>query len=258
MSEKIKPYPGTQSVLRAVALLKCFDDEHPKWTLSDLSRTLGLNKTTVFRLLSALESENLLSRSERCKSYVLGPEILAIAGFALRNIDLRAAARPELEKLTESTGETASLEIVSGHEMLIIDEIVGGHVVSGIRSLGTRWPLYGTSAGLSVLAFWPKIKREAYLNRNLEPITEHSTIESLILNDLLDRFADEGYAVSDEMLEAGLVAIGAPLFNHDGQTEAAISIYGPKNRLDKNRILTVGSQVRAAANNISIKLGYRP
>ncbi|MFN2303515.1 MAG: helix-turn-helix domain-containing protein, partial [Anaerolineales bacterium] len=102
MSQKTKPYPGTQSVLRAVALLKCFDVEHPQWSLSDLSRELGLNKTTVFRLLSALESESLLSRNERGESYVLGPEILAMAGFALRNIDLRAAARSDLEQLAES------------------------------------------------------------------------------------------------------------------------------------------------------------
>jgi IclR family acetate operon transcriptional repressor len=258
MSQKTKPYPGTQSVLRAVALLKCFDDEHPQWSLSDLSRKLGLNKTTVFRLLSALESESLLARSEGGETYVLGPEILAIAGFALRNIDLRAAARSDLEKLAESTGETASLEIVSGDEMLIIDEIVGGHLVSGIRSLGTRWPLHGTSTGLSVLAVWPRMKRETYINQDLEPITTHTITEGQVLNDLLDRFADVGYAVSDEMLESGLVAIGAPLFDYNGHAEAAISIYGPKNRLDENRILTVSSQVRDAANNISKKLGYRP
>jgi DNA-binding IclR family transcriptional regulator len=60
------------------------------------------------------------------------------------------------------------------------------------------------------------------------------------------------------MLESGLVAIGAPLFDYNGHAEAAISIYGPKNRLDENRILTVSSQVRDAANNISKKLGYRP
>jgi DNA-binding IclR family transcriptional regulator len=250
MSQKTKPYPGTQSVLRAVALLKCFDDEHPQWTLSDLSRTLGLNKTTVFRLLSALESENFLSRSEGGESFILGPEIITMAGFALRNIDLRASARSDLEQLAETTGETTSLEMVSGNEMLIIDEIVGGHLVSGIRSLGTRWPLHGTSTGLSILAVWPRMKRETYLNRKLEAITSNTIIEWQVLNDLLDRFAEEGYAVSDEMLEPGLVAIGAPLFDHDGHTEAAISIYGPKSRLDENRIIAVSSQVRDAANNM--------
>ncbi|MFN2118701.1 MAG: IclR family transcriptional regulator [Candidatus Promineifilaceae bacterium] len=258
MSQRIKPYPGTQSVLRAVALLKCFNDDHPQWNLSELSRTLGLNKTTVFRLLSALESENLLSRNAEGDSYVLGPEILVMAGFALRNTDLRTAARPDLERLAESTGETASLEIVTGFEMLIIDEIVGGHLVSGVRSLGTRWPLHGTSTGLSVLAVWPRARRESYLSQDLKPITPQTIIESQALNKLLDHFSEQGFAISDEMLESGLVAIGAPLLNHEGHAEAAISIYGPKNRLDEMRILTVGLQVRDAAKNISQKLGYLP
>lgn len=258
MSQRIKPYPGTQSVLRAVALLKCFDDEHPEWNLSNLSRALDLNKTTVFRLLSALESENLIARREGGENYTLGPEILVMAGFALRNIDLRSSARPVLERLAQSCGETASLEIVSGNEMLIIDEIVGGHLVSGVRSLGTRWPLHGTSTGLAVLASWPKGKRESYLNQDLEAITSHTVTERQTLDILLDRFASQGFAISDEMLEPGLVAIGAPLFNHDGHVEAAISIYGPKSRLDKKRILTVSSQVQDAASTISNKLGYRP
>ena len=252
-----KPYPGTQSVLRAVALLKCFDDENPEWNLTDLSRTLDLNKTTVFRLLSALESENLIARRDGGESYILGPEILVMAGFALRNIDLRSTARPFLEQLAESSGETASLEIVSGDEMLIIDEIVGGYLVSGVRSLGTRWPLHGTSTGLAILSTWPTVKRESYLRRELEAITSFTTTERPALRELLNRFACQGYAVSDEMLEPGLVAIGAPLFNHDGQVEAAISIYGPKNRLDEKRILTVSSQVRDAAHNVSKKLGHR-
>ena len=252
-----KPYPGTQAVLRAVALLKCFDEGHPEWNLSDLSRAVDLNKTTVFRLLSALESEGLIAREDGGESYILGPEILVLAGIALRNLDLRSAARPILEQLAQSSGETASLEIVSGDEMLIIDEVVGGYLVSGIRSLGTRWPLHGTSTGLAVLAAWSSGKRESYLSQNLEALTSHTVTERLLLIDLLEQFANQGYAVSDEMLESGLVAIGAPLFNYDGQVEAAISIYGPKSRLDKKRIVAVSSQVREAANSISKKLGNR-
>ena len=82
-------------------------------------------------------------------------------------------------------------------------------------------------------------------------------IEQPALDKLLSCFAHQGFAVSDEMLEPGLVAIGAPLVNHDGQIEAAISIYGPKNRLNEQRIAKVGSEVLEAANYISVQLGYR-
>ena len=257
MDRPTKPYPGTQSVLRAISLLKCFDDEHPEWNLSTLTHALSLNKTTVFRLLSALESEGLVTRGSDGESYILGSEFVAMAGYALRNSDLRSTVRPALEHLAETTSETASLEILSGGEMLIIDEIVGGHLVSGVRSIGTRWPLHGTSTGLAILAAWPSQKRESYLSGDLKAITSRTVTEPKVLRKLLSRFSAQGYALSDEMLEPGLVAIGAPLVNYDQQVEAAISIYGPKSRLDEQHIQMMGVLVRDAASDISAKLGFR-
>jgi DNA-binding IclR family transcriptional regulator len=258
MSRLVRPYPGTQSVLRAVAILKCFDDQKPQWSLAELTRALNLNKTTLFRLLSALESEGLVARTSGGERYILGPELVAMAGYALRNMDLRFMARTTLETLAEASGETASLEILSGDEMLIIDEIVGEHLVSGVRSVGTRWPLHGTSTGLALLASWPQKERDDYFRRDLSAITPHTITDPDTLNCLLSRISDQGYALSDEMLEPGLVAIGAPIVNVDGQTKAAISIYGPKNRLDSETIKMVAGMVRDAAVDLSTRLGYRP
>ena len=258
MSQPAKAYPGTQSVLRAVAILKCFDDQKPEWTLAELTRALDLNKTTLFRLLSALESEGLVTRGSGGESYILGLELVAMAGYALRNIDLRFLAHSTLEMLAESSGETASLEILSGDEMVIIDEIIGEHLVSGVRSIGTRWPLHGTSTGLALLASWPQQQRNDYFKRELSAITPHTITDPETLNCLLAQFSHQGYALSDEMLEPGLVAIGAPIINVDGQAKAAISVYGPKNRLDSENIKMAASLVRDAAFDLSSKLGYRP
>ena len=70
--------------------------------------------------------------------------------------------------------------------------------------------------------------------------------------------ATEGYAVADEMLESGLIAIGAPLYNYDGRALAAISIFGPKNRLAEDTLSAKGELVRDMAVQISALLGYRP
>jgi DNA-binding IclR family transcriptional regulator len=253
-----KPYPGTQSVLRAVSLLKVFDDEHPEWGLGELARETGLNKTTTFRLLSALESEGLVARNETGDCYVLGPEILVLGGRALRANNLRRVSRAGLETLAVTTGETASLEVLSGTEMLIIDEVMGEHLVSGVRSIGTRWPLHGASTGLALLAFEAEAKREAFLRTALTPITAKTIIDPEILRPLLAEFAEQGYAVADEVLELGLIAIGAPLYNYDGRIVAAISIFGPKMRLAESRVTAVGELVRDTAADISSMLGYRP
>ncbi|HKZ69362.1 MAG TPA: helix-turn-helix domain-containing protein, partial [Anaerolineales bacterium] len=75
-----EPYPGTQAVLRAVTLLKAFSDSQPELGLADLARTTKLNKTTAFRMLTALESAGLVAKNPETDSYRLGPEVIALGG----------------------------------------------------------------------------------------------------------------------------------------------------------------------------------
>lgn len=256
-TSKTKPYSGTQSVLRAVSLLKLFDDEQPDWNLTDLAHKAGLNKTTTFRLLSALESEGMVARDDRGECYVLGPEIVVLGGRALRTNNLRRVSRSRLEKLAEISGETASLEVMSGGKMLIIDEVMGEHLVTGVRSIGTRWPVHGASTGLALLASWPEDAREAFLQNPLAPLTDSTITDQDDLRACLCQIAKQGYAVADEMLELGLIAIGAPLYDFDGRVVAAISIFGPKNRLADETIEAHGELVRETAGEISALLGYQ-
>lgn len=252
------PYPGTQAVRRAMALLKAFDDARPSWGLSELAREAGLNKTTAFRLLSALESEGMVARGQDGESYVLGPELIVMGGRALRANNLRAVARPYLEALAEQTGETASLEVRAGREVLVVDEVMGEYLMSGVQTIGSRWPLHATSTGLAILAFMPQAEREGLVQPPLAAVTPHTITDPLQLCQELEVICRRGYAVADEGLEIGLVAIGAPLHNHDGAVPAAISIAGPKLRLNPTRVAEIGEMVRAAAEEISGRLGYRP
>jgi IclR family transcriptional regulator, acetate operon repressor len=252
------PYPGTQAVARAMALLKAFDDNHPMWGLTELARETGLNKTTTHRLLAALEREGMVGRAADGERYVLGPEIVVLGGRALRANNLRAVARPELERLAAKTGETASLEILTGTEMLVIDEIVGGHLMSGVPDLGSRWPVHASSTGLVALAFMPEDDARALLPATLLSVTRHTFTNRADLWRELEVTRRRGYSIGDETLEVGLVAIAAPVFNHDGQVMAAISIAGPKLRITPKCVPAIGEQVRAAANSVSARLGYRP
>jgi DNA-binding IclR family transcriptional regulator len=251
-----KTYPGTQAVRRAMALLKAFDDDHPAWGLSELAHETGLNKTTAYRLLAALEHEGMVGRAADGERYVLGPEIVVLGGRALRANNLRAVARPELERLAEATGETASLEILSGGEMLVIDEIAGSYLMSGVPDLGSRWPLHASSTGLAVLALRPEA--EELLPRSLAPVTAATLTSRAALRAELICIRERGYSVADETLEVGLVAIAAPVFDHDGRPIAALSIAGPKLRVTADCIPAIGERVRAAAGRVSARLGFRP
>jgi len=255
---KTHPYAGTQSVLRAVSLLKLFDDVRPEWRLTELAQEAGLNKTTTYRLLTALSSEGMVARNPQSDAYRLGPEIIVLGGRALRANDLRSASRPELKRLAAAAGESASLEILTGHETLILDEIAGEYVVSGGQAIGTRWPAHTTSTGKALLATLSEDELEAAVPSPIPPLTPKTITSREALRQELAQIREQGYAIADEELELGLVAVGAPIWDFDGAAVGAICLSGPSIRFTPDRLREIGEWVRESARRISIQLGYSP
>lgn len=258
MNTKTEPMAGTQSVVRALTMLEAFTDERPAWNVSDLAEATGLNRTTTYRLLTALESAEYVARDPATDTYRLGSGLIAIGGRALRANTVRAISRPELEAIVAATGETASLEIVSGREVVIIEEIPGDYVTSIGQPVGSRWPIYATSTGKAILAHLPPGERSALIGKGLQPLTEKTVTSPGRLAACLDEVRAAGYAVADEELELGFVAVGAPVFDRDGRPVAAISLGGTLTRMTGERVPEIGRLVRAAAYRISHQLGYRP
>lgn len=252
-----EPYPGTQAVLRAIALLKAFSDEQPQLGLAELARMVGLNKTTTYRLLTALESQGLIARNPGSDSYRLGPEVITLGGRALRASDLRSVSRAELEGLAHTSGETATLEILVGADVLVLDEVSGAHLVGATHYIGARWPAHATSTGKLLLAFLPEAELEATLQRDLLPVTEHTLTTPDELRRELARICQQGYATAIEELEVGFSAIAAPVRNHDGQVVATLSINGPSARLTPKRLEGVAGIVVEASERVSRQLGYK-
>lgn len=250
------PYPGTQAVRRAVALLKAFTDEQPEWGLTDLARALKLNKTTAYRLLSALENEGFVARSPS-EAYRLGPEAIALGGRALRSNDLRSVSHAELEWLAQMTHETATLEVFADGQVLILDEAYGPHVMGNTQAIGTRWPAHATSTGKVLLAHLPEDVLKAALRSGLTRLNDNTISTQEALRRELTKVREQGYAMVVEELEVGLIAIGAPVRNHEGTVVAAISVGGPSLRLTKARWGEVTKRVKEAAGRISERLGYR-
>lgn len=248
---------GTQSIRRAVALLEAFGDDRPAWSVSDLAEAVGLNRTTVYRLLTALESVEYVARDPATDTYRLGSGLIALGARAQRANPARELARPELEGLAAATGETATLELLSDREMIIIDEIPGAHVTSGSQHIGSRWPVYATSTGKAILAYLPPDELGRALSRAFRPLTEHTVTGRAPLVASLEHVQRDGYAVAAEELELGFVAVGAPLLDATGRPIAAISLGGTRTRLTDERVPEIGRLVRAAAGRISHQLGYR-
>jgi DNA-binding IclR family transcriptional regulator len=246
-----KPYAGTQSVRRAIALLKVFSDERPEWGLSDLARAARLNKTTAYRLLTALEAEGMVARSPLSDAWRLGGEAIAMGALALRSTDLMTAARPELEALVRQTGETASLEVLAGDEVVILDGVEGPSLVGASSEVGTRWPAHATSTGKVLLAARGTPRRA----RRLARLTPRTITNPDRLERELARVLERGWATAIGELEEGYVAVGAPVRDHQGIAVAAISVGGPASRLTEARVPQLARRVVRTADRISRRLG---
>lgn len=256
-----KPYAGTQSIRRAIALLKIFSDHRPEWGLTELAREAGLNKTTAYRLLTALESEGMVDRSPVSEAWRLGTGAITLGALALRSNDLITSSRPGLQALVEETGETASLEALSGDEVVILVEVEGPSLVGASSEVGTRWPAHATSTGKVLLAAeragGATRGRRAGVRRRLERLTPRTITDPDRLDRELARVLKRGWAKAVEELEPGYVAVGAPVRDHELRTLAAISIGGPASRLTGSRIPELATRVVRAADRISRRLGGR-
>ncbi|MBW7882786.1 MAG: IclR family transcriptional regulator [Caldilineaceae bacterium] len=251
-------YPGTQAVARALALLKAFSDGQPEWSLTDLAQATGLNKTTAFRLLAALEAERLVMRNPVSGGYRLGVDLIALGATALRSNPLRAMSRPVLETLAEQSQESATLEILVEQHVLIIDEVSSNHPMGMSQDVGSRLPLHATATGKVLLAYRPTAEVEAYLRLPLSGLTERTVVDGEQLRQQLSQIRHEGYAATDGELEPGFVAIAAPIYDREREVVAAISVGGPALRLNGPRLPELTAMVQMSARLISRQLGYWP
>ncbi len=247
--------PGTQAVQRVLSILRAFTDENSKLSLTEISTAAGLNKATAHRMLSVLEREHFVYRSPDSGEYQLGSEMIVLGARALKAVDVRATARPELQALAAETGEDATLEILTDTDVLILDEVRGrGLLVLGTE-IGTRWPAHATATGKVLLAFASDTPRGT--TGKLPASTEHTIVSSKDWKATLSEVVKKGYATNIEELEYGYISVAAPVLDRDGRAMAAISIGGSTERVTKDRIPALAKSVMSASARISERLGYR-
>lgn len=233
----LSPPQGTQAAIRTIRLLKAFTADQPELSLGELSRRIGLNKTTAHRLLAALESESLVERSSARGNYRLGPATVALGAQAQSTNYLRVCARPALERLAKLTQETATLEVLLGADVLILDAVDGGRVVSATGYVGTRWPAHATSTGKAILACLDPAKLS--LPSSFTQFTDRTLTTPESLNEELRRVRKHGFACVCDELEDGYSAVAVAI-SELGLVRSAISVGGPSARFRRDRRAELG------------------
>ena len=247
---------GAQAVLRAIALLKAFTLERPERDVAELADETGLRRSTVHRLLSALESEGLVTKEATPGRYRLGPTAAALGVRALRSSRLHQTVRPALELLVDETGETATLEVFTEGKMLILDEVLGARLIGASPSLGTAWALHATSTGKALLAALSPARASEILSPPLKRFTSTTITDMTGLEEEFETIRRSGYAAARGELEEGYTAVGAVVHVPMVEPYAALSLGGPSARLEGEALFRLGALVKTHADAVSKRLGF--
>ena len=249
----ITPVGVVGKVLRILELL----DRSPSGLqLKDISRLIGLNKSTAHRFLKHLEGEEYLFRDD-AGAYMVGPRLVRFGSGVAYQAMLSRISRPVLEQLWRSTGETVNLAILASTEILYIDVMESLHTFRLVSQIGSRRPLSCTALGKAMLAAMPAEQRELLLPAlRFESATPRSITTVARLRKDVAQIAQLGYALDDEEAVTGARCIGAAILDANGKVAGGISISGPTSRVDKANLASIAKIVTQAALEISIRLGF--
>ncbi len=253
---KPKADGSVRTIKRAAAILRCLSTTKTESGVTDISGQVHLHKSTVSRLLSALQCENLVEQNPSNGKYRLGVGLLNLASSAWYSNDMRQIAQPYLEQLNKLTGETTNLAIFNGNECINVCREISPQPIRYVGWIGRHTPLYCTATGKVILAHLAVETYETILPDTLKAFTEHTITNRLDLTKSLAQIRKQGFAVALQEFEEGLNTIAAPIYDHSGRVLAAISISGPAYRMGSNKITAYIPALKKAATEISNQLGY--
>ncbi len=243
-----------QSLERGLAIIRVFNADRPRLTVSEIAQVAGLTRAAVRRFLFTLSELGYVQ--SHGNGYELTPQVLELGYSYLSSLTFPDAALPHLEKLVAETTEASEGAILDRDEIVYVVRVPGPAMMTISVNIGARRPAYATALGRVLLADLPPAALDAYLDRvRLEPLLPNTITKPEALRKELARVRDQGFAVVDQELEIGLVAVAAPVRDRRGETRAAINLstHVGRKSVDDMRALVPRVQEAAAA----IELGLR-
>lgn len=247
-----------QSVDNAMQVLLTLGDNGDELGLSEISKRLGLGKSTTHRLLSTLERRGFVVKSPDSGKYKLGIRIVHLGRGVLQNINVIKESRPHMEELSRNTGESTHLSLYSQGEITFVHKVTGQNPAIMGSVIGMRKPAYSTATGKALMAFLPQAELEEYLaTAKLQRITPNTIDKTEKLRAQLQQVRECGFSEDQQESEEGLVCFAAPVRNITGEVIAAVSVSGAASRMNDRREKLI-AMVKDTADTISKSCGCCP
>ncbi|MEU7765248.1 IclR family transcriptional regulator [Nocardia sp. NPDC049190] len=219
-----EPSPDfVQSLGRGLAVIRSFDADHPRRTLSEVAKDTDLTRATARRFLLTLVELGYVRTDGSL--FWLTPRVLELGYSFLSSLSLPDVAGPHLETLAERVHESTSVSILDGADVVYVARVPVSRIMTVSINIGTRFPAFATSMGRVLLAGLSEDSLDEYLSEvTLAPLTGKTidTVEQL--REELNQVRDDGYCIVDQELEEGLRSLGAPVHDRSGAVVAAVNI----------------------------------
>ncbi len=247
------------SSYRTLQVLLAFAAPPHRFTLTEVTQRMGLEKNQVYRSLKTLEEAGFL-RTDADGRFSLTPilGVLAAASAGNQPSSLVDIAAPFMDRLASETGESVNLFVLVGELAVCVDRRDSTQRVRVASVLGQSVPLHAGAVPKAILANLPETERERILSRlsSYPRYTERTVMEPAKLRQELTQIREQGYSVSNGDFDLAARGVGAAIFDHSGQVTGGISVGGPAFRVDDPTLARFTELIVQVARAISRQLGY--
>ena len=246
-------------VQRAARLLRHIAEGDAVTNMSETARALGINRTTLVRLLHTLSAERFIEPRPGGNGWRIGVGLIGLAAQAFFSEDLVQTSVPVLTRLADTLGLSAHLGVLDGLEIVYLVRRVPNYVFASNIRIGSRLPAHAANMGRIILANLPAAQVDRlYAGATLAPVTSHTAVTLAQLHAQLDADRAAGLAWSDGNYEADISSVAAAIFDATGTPVAAINVSGHATDFaGASRRSQIAASVRDAATEISQRLGWR-
>ncbi len=246
------------AIEKSLLILQSFISGKEEMGTTEISREFGFHKATVSRILGTLTKFGYVCQNPVSKKYRLGETALKLgaAGSRFLKSNITRISRPYIDELTEKTKETAVLEIFSGESNFMAYVSEGPQRIRIAASVGEMLPRHASAGSKAVLAYLPQEICEKLIKTPMQRFTEHTITNREEFIRHLEEVRINGVAFDFEEIDMGVNAIGAPVFDHNGEPVAAAVIVGPSDRIPGEKKADMVRLLKKAASGISYQLHY--
>jgi DNA-binding IclR family transcriptional regulator len=245
---------GYTTVRKAMAVISAFSYQEPVLGVSELSRRLGMGKSTVHRLLNTLVADGFVERTAD-ERYRLSLRLYEIGQQVVAGLELREVSHTPLERLRNASGETSHLAVLAVPDVVYLDRFESPSTLRMFTRFGRRTPAHATSSGKCLLAYGAAADLDVVVQAGLPRLGPRTITGRTMFHRTLSEVRKRGYAVSIEESERGVVSVGAPIFDHSGDCVAAVSVAGPIMRMPPGDLDRFVRLVVGTASEVSTAMG---